>query len=401
MAVRRGLRPALAAAAVGIAAAGGALAVPPGAGAAVPAVAPSVGTCSWLTGVAALSATNVWAVGSSCSSTNVERALILHWNGSTWSVVKSPSVGLYGNRLSQVVAVSPTDIWAVGTYEPTRSWYPVRSFFLHWNGAGWRVVPSPSVGTADTATILSDITAVSRTNLWAVGTWRTRGGNGGAVTMRWNGTAWKLVPVPASTKYEPASIDAVSADDIWATGTRYSMVGTIATFSMHWNGRAWGVIPMPNVGVRKNNFLFGQVHAVARDDVWVTGSVNLGGGDEANPMVPSVFRSLVLHWSGDHWSVVPSPSRGNSDLYGGTASTSARDVWTVGGGGGGTTLIEHWNGSAWSIVSSPSPGRVSNHLLDVAAVSPTVAFAVGSRSSARGTSQTLVLRWNGRTWTVI
>lgn len=397
---RSGLRPVLAAAAVAIAAAGGAVAVPAGA-APTAALAPGVGSCSWLTGVAALSATNVWAVGSSCSSTNIERTLVLHWNGSTWSVMRSPNVGLYSNSLRQVVALSPTDIWAVGGYETARSQFPFRTLVLHWNGTAWRVVPSPNYGTADMGSGLADITAVSATNLWAVGTWRTRGGNGGALMMRWNGAAWKLVPTPASSKYEPDSIDAVSANDIWVTGTRYSTVGTIATFSMHWNGRAWGVIPMPNVGTRKNNFLFGQVHAVAPNDVWVTGSVNLGGGNEWDPMVPAAFRTLVLHWNGTRWSVVPSPSRGNSDLYGGTSSTSATDVWTVGGGGGGTTLIEHWNGRAWSIVSSPSPGRVSNRLADVAAVSPTVAFAVGSRSSTRGTSQPLVLRWNGRTWTAI
>jgi hypothetical protein len=40
--------------------------------------------------------------------------LILHWNGTAWSKVPSPSPGPKGNFLTSVSAVSPTDAWAVG-----------------------------------------------------------------------------------------------------------------------------------------------------------------------------------------------------------------------------------------------------------------------------------------------
>src|SRR4051812_37639934 len=79
-------------------------------GAQPPSLSPNVGTCSQLTGVAALSATDVWAVGSSCSR-SIDRTLALHWNGRAWSVAKSPNVGVYGNSLRKVIALSPTDVW--------------------------------------------------------------------------------------------------------------------------------------------------------------------------------------------------------------------------------------------------------------------------------------------------
>ena len=41
------------------------------------------------------------------------------------------------------------------------------------------------------------------------------------------------------------------------------------------------------------------------------------------------------------------------------------------------TVVEHWDGSAWSIVPSPNPGG-NNSLYDLAIVSPTGIWAVGS-----------------------
>jgi len=66
--------------------------------------------------VSALAENDVWAVG---VSYNTERTLgstlIEHWNGSRWSVVPSPNPSSFVNKLNAVAAVSPSDVWAVGT----------------------------------------------------------------------------------------------------------------------------------------------------------------------------------------------------------------------------------------------------------------------------------------------
>jgi len=66
--------------------------------------------------VSALAENDVWAVG---VSYNTERTLgltlIEHWNGSRWSVVPSPNPSSSVNKLNAVAAVSPNDVWAVGT----------------------------------------------------------------------------------------------------------------------------------------------------------------------------------------------------------------------------------------------------------------------------------------------
>jgi hypothetical protein len=62
-----------------------------------------------LTGVAAISASNVWAVGYYFVGVNTV-TLIEHWDGTSWSVVPSPNVGT-GDLLNGVYAFSATDIW--------------------------------------------------------------------------------------------------------------------------------------------------------------------------------------------------------------------------------------------------------------------------------------------------
>src|SRR5258708_19218454 len=83
-----------------------------------------------LSDVAAISARDAWAVG----STNEGKVVILHWNGATWRRVPSPSPPAYVN-MSGVAAVSARNAWAVGTTDLGKS------LTLHWNGAAWKKVP--------------------------------------------------------------------------------------------------------------------------------------------------------------------------------------------------------------------------------------------------------------------
>ena len=89
---------------------------------------PNAGTShNYLNGVAAVSANDVWAVGYYVNGSNVDQTLVEHWNGSAWSVVSSPNAGTGDNDLYGVAAVSATDVWAVGYYNNgtvcTRRWW--------------------------------------------------------------------------------------------------------------------------------------------------------------------------------------------------------------------------------------------------------------------------------------
>jgi hypothetical protein len=65
----------------------------------------------------------------------------------------------------------------------------------------------------------------------------------------------------------------------------------------------------------------------------------------------------------------------------------------------------HWNGTAWSRVPSPSPGNGdgegTSELFGVSALSSTDAWAVGDYiNQTTGIIDTLILHWNGSTWSV-
>lgn len=125
-----------------------------------------------------------------------------------------------------------------------------------------------------------------------------------------------------------------------------------------------------------------SVAAVSASDVWAVGShYESGVGDQ----------TLVEHWDGSAWSVVPGANSGTSDNYlYGVAATSANDVWAVGQGEEGV-LVEHWDGSAWSIVPSANP--LPTHFESVAVVSTSDAWAVGVGFYQPYSYQTLVSRY--------
>src|SRR5437870_2569475 len=99
---------------------------------------------NYLQAVDGTSADDIWAVGYARDLT-----LILHWNGTEWSIVLSPSIVNY-SYFYGVAATSPNDVWAVGYHSDsiyggcdTLECY---TLIEHWDGMQWSVVPSPSVG---------------------------------------------------------------------------------------------------------------------------------------------------------------------------------------------------------------------------------------------------------------
>jgi hypothetical protein len=335
--------------------------------------ASSVTVSGGLSGVAATSVRNAWAVG----STGGGRTLIVHWNGKAWRRVPSPSPA--GSSLRGVAATSARSAWAVGCTNCSASGV-YQTLILHWNGSTWSRVPSP-------AGQLSGVAAVSARDAWAVG--RTGTTHSRALILRWNGSTWKRLPSPGGNL---AGVAATSARSAWAVGDGTSL-SSPKTLILRWNGTSWKRVPSPGAGAHFIPFLNG-VAAVSARSAWAV-------GDSTNCVCgPGV--SLILRWNGTSWKRVPSPTPGGGTTLFGVAAVSARRAWAVGLTGQGTsltkTLILGWNGTAWKKVPSPAP-RASSGLFGVAATSAGRAWAVGSTTnSSRKSSRTLILRWNGRAW---
>ena len=95
-------------------------------------------------GVAELSPSNVWVVGQNPSTVQPE---VEHWNGSTWSVVPTPTLG--NGDFRKIAAIGPNDIWAVGAGN-----FQQLALAEHWDGTAWTVAPTISPGvTFDESTL--------------------------------------------------------------------------------------------------------------------------------------------------------------------------------------------------------------------------------------------------------
>jgi hypothetical protein len=201
----------------------------------------------FLNGVTAVSTNDVWAVGEFLNASHVNQTLIEHWNGHKWSVVSSPNVGTQNNELFGVAAVSATDIWAVGFFAPSAN-MPLQTLTLHWDGTSWSVVASPNVaGTQNNE--LFGVAAVSANDVWAVGQFIS-GSSVQTLIEHWNGTSWSVVSSPSAGQLRGIAI--LSATDIWAVGSVLINFSVFQTVIEQWNGASWSVVPSPNPSASEN-----------------------------------------------------------------------------------------------------------------------------------------------------
>jgi hypothetical protein len=67
------------------------------------------------------------------------KAAIEHWDGTSWSIVASPNPAPGANSNVQgIAAISANDIWAVGSIGAAKT------LTEHWDGTSWSIIPSPS-----------------------------------------------------------------------------------------------------------------------------------------------------------------------------------------------------------------------------------------------------------------
>lgn len=338
-----------------------------------------------------------WAVGDYFNGTS-DRTLIERQSANGWVPVGSPNQpGSLHNELDAVSALSPTDAWAVGRYDPGAP--QDKNLIEHWNGSSWSIVFAPNEdgngisGQTVNHNELDGVAAVSATEVWAVGHYdQFPSISDEPLVELWNGSQWHVVPTfglsggTTSAGNVRAGLSAVSAlpqtGEAWAVG--YQIRGNVSkAFAAHWNGATWGQVPIPSVGPYHNQL--NGVTALAPNDVWAVGSYFSGGSD----------RTLVEHWNGAAWSVVSSPNVGfaHNELKA-VAAGAGGAVFAVGdyfSGSADRTLVERLNGNGWQIVPSANGSAAHNELDAVAADSSGTAIGVGTYFTG-ATDRPLVLR---------
>jgi hypothetical protein len=227
-------------------------------------IEPSAVVNGVLSAVAATSTTDAWAVGLG-DKTYARHPLVEHWNGTSWQMVRTPRLGEYG-WFTSVAAISASDVWAAGQQDTV---FGRQTLFEHWDGTRWSVVPSPNPGLG--LNIVGALAAISPEDVWVVGTY----GNGRTANMtmalHWDGADWTQIPSPNQTGHQSilAGAAALSGDNVWATGS-YRVGHRYRTLSEHWDGSAWTLVRSPNVDKStSSNYLGGA--ATTEGEVWAVG----------------------------------------------------------------------------------------------------------------------------------
>jgi hypothetical protein len=301
---------------------------------------------SELFAASASSPNDIWAVGQST----------IHFDGTTWTAFPAPVIkGDNNSFLQGVVAISPTLAWAAGNV--TGGAHPGQ-VIEQWNGTKWSLFPGPKFGKKDQADVFA-MTSSSANDVWAIGSLVNRGtGLVSSLFEHWNGTTWTATTVESNNEFLfGASADATN--DAWAVGFHGS--DNIGTAAMHWDGTNWKRVTTPNVGQGTNKL--NAVLALAPNDAWAVGFSTPVAAPQR-----SATLTLIEHFDGTSWAVVPSPNVGpnnanQSNRLLGLTANSANDIWAFGsyfaadGSGHQMTLLLHWDGNNWTIASSPSPTK--------------------------------------------
>jgi hypothetical protein len=339
---------------------------------------PNQGTAaSILAGVSARASNDIWAVGFYyVEAGGRQLPLTEHWDGTQWSIFLPPLIGIDSSKLGSVSARAADDVWAVGYWTMSVGvGYTEQTLAYHWNGSEWNVITTPNGGQQFAPNVLTSVTALSADDAWAVGGY-SEGQGGATLAEHWNGTAWNVVTTlnPGSYNNVFSGVSASGPDDVWAVGMSvYAGVEENFTLVEHWNGSAWSVVPSVDPRATANYLL--AVAALAPDDVWAV-------GDAANTGGPQV--TLIEHWNGSAWSVVPSPSPGSiANVLYSISAISPDSIWAVGDYENDhilqLTMALHWDGSNWSQVPTENPGPDSNDFSGVSALDDSNVWAVGRR----------------------
>jgi hypothetical protein len=339
-----------------------------------------------LSGVACASTKSCVAVGGrSPTSSGPGGTLTEKWNGTKWSVVKSPDPsGSTGATLNGVVCTSAKSCLAVGDYfTSSRATLPTAE---SWNGTKWSVVKVP-VPSGATGAYLASVSCASAKNCQAVG---ASGASGeldqNTLAESWNGTKWSIVPSPSPVPGKPNALSGVACPattECWAVGL-YFPVSEGAGLTEKWNGSKWSAVTTP---ASKGGQLIGDGCFSTAD------CLSVGIGD-------NLF-AIGQHWTGSKWvTATPvKPSGAASSQLNAVSCPGSSTCQSVGTNSDTTTLAEGWNGTKWAIESTTSISGAS--FADLAGIACTAAsncWAVGVSETSTGAATPLIEHWNGKTW---
>ncbi len=332
---------------------------------------------SYLHGVWGSSGSDVFAVGEQIVDGNTNTALILHYNGSTWTEMACSGA----KHLYDVWGTSAGDVFAVG-YDDSNN-----AIVIHYDGATWSEVTIPVNDT------LYAVWGNSGSDVFAAG-------HGGTL-LHYDGATWSEMTSPVTDRFH--GVWGSSGSDVFAVGG-YGRPGLIA----HYDGSTWSLVTTYKEiekadiwgSALDNIYTVGRCISHYDGNTWTQATCSSGclsdaaysavwgssagdvfavGSTETFP-----YESFIAHYEDGTWCEMTTPSIGSlNDVWG----SSSSDVFAVSDTGG----VLHYDGSIWSEMSPPS---TADSLEAVWGSSAGDVFAVGFDVDDYG----VVFHYDGATW---
>ena len=296
------------------------------------------------TDIAAVSARDVWAVGSvTPPGPQARRPIVRRWNGKSWRAVALPSKFSHA-QLFAVAASSPTDVWVFGQWRNS-SGLDGHAFALRWTGR-WSVV-----GFFPTFNLISDAVVFGPKNAWVFG---------GTGVRHFDGHRWTTFKLP----YSLDRASALSPNDIWAVGADNS-TGAPVLARCH-NGQ-WALRQLPTIQSSSPGPVLTDVLARSDQDVWVTGGTVTGQGG---------LRPLSLHWHSGSWT---QPAVHGTDHLGRVIADGKGGLWAAFSGPFDASALEHFVSGSWHTVKLPVvTGKATSAFALALVPRSATAYAAGS-----------------------
>ena len=301
--------------------------------------------------VAAVSARDAWAFGFA-DTRAYGSALIRHWNGKAWAVVRlPPKIAAAWNRQLPEFVTAAASRGAVLMFSVASEGY-----YLLGTGRHWRIGKLPGI----TSTVGYDITSAavfSATDAWAFGikSADTRAGwRYGAYAAHFNGRRWAAAPVSVRPAANPPSVafpavSAISPDDIWA------ITGSTVLRRTSRSAGFYKAAVQPGLA---RGAVLTSIVAEPGGTVWVTG---VQRGSE-----------FAARWNGSGWTLSYLPASRHFDVISLTPAGRGR-LWALGAKGSVTHLVTrlwHYAHGAWTGPLTVHLGRAPQ-LFGIAAVPDT------------------------------
>jgi hypothetical protein len=323
----------------------------------------------------------------------------LTWNGTRWALVPTPVLAgpVIYSGLQGVSCPSARACVATGYYQSSSGM--VATMAEEWDGTAWSLQRTPVAGQIPS--YLFGVSCNSGRACMAVGEYTTGGGGTRTLAEDWNGRAWAIVatpsPAPGGGTSALSKVSCATPRRCLAVGDYQDHAGAYRPLAEAWNGRSWSVQATPNPAGASDSYL---------DDVsCVSPTACTAVGYYSSPVAAA--HGFAESWNGASWTVqtTAEPSRASYTLFNGVSCTSATSCAAVGDFGKNVhrphPLAEAWNGRSWSVRSAQVPRESIGSTLDeVSCTSATACTAVGVFEDDAHGDVTLAEAWNGHTWLV-